>query len=127
MPEHHGKIQDSELEILQVFWSAGTPLPLSELCRRLNLTRGWADSTVKTLLRRMQDKGQVRLVRRGVYEPLVTADEYSRSSAQGLVKRLFGGSAKNLVAALVSDGQLSEADLAELSAMFNAPEQTENE
>ena len=32
--------------------------------------------------------------------------------------RLYGGSAKRLVAALVSDGSLSEEDVAELSAMF---------
>ena len=31
---------------------------------------------------------------------------------------IYGGSAKRLVAALVSDGSLSEADIAELSAMF---------
>ena len=33
-------------------------------------------------------------------------------------KTLYGGSAKRLVAALVSDGSLSEEDVAELSAMF---------
>lgn len=123
MRERTEKVQDSELEILRVFWSAGTPLPLAELCRRLNSACGWADSTVKTLLRRMQDKGLVRLVRRGVYEPLLSEADYSRASAQTLVQRLFDGSAKNLVAALVRTGQLSEDDLAELSAMFNAPEE----
>lgn len=123
MRERNDKVQDSELEILQIFWAAGTPLPLAELCRRLNSSCGWADSTVKTLLRRMQDKGLVRLVRRGVYEALLTESEYRHSSAQALVQRLFNGSAKNLVAALVSTGQLNEDDLAELSAMFNAPEE----
>ena len=121
MFEHSSKVQDSELEILQVFWAAGQPLMLAELCARLNASRGWADSTVKTLLRRMQEKGLVRLVRRGVYEPLLTEAEHSRHSARSLVSQLFGGNAKNLVAALVHDGQLSEADLAELSAMLAAP------
>lgn len=120
MFEHSSKVQDSELEILQVFWAAGQPLMLAELCTRLNASRGWADSTVKTLLRRMQEKGLVRLVRRGVYEPLLTEAEHSRHSARSLVSQLFGGNAKNLVAALVHDGQLSEADLAELSAMLAA-------
>lgn len=122
MFEHSSKVQDSELEILQVFWAAGQPLMLAELCARLNASRGWADSTVKTLLRRMQEKGLVRLVRRGVYEPLLTEAEHSRHTARNLVHRLFGGDAKNLVAALVHDGQLSEADLAELSAMLAAPQ-----
>lgn len=121
MFERNTKVQDSELEILQVMWAAGEPLMLSELCTRLNASRGWADSTVKTLLRRMQEKGLVRLVRRGVYEPLLSEADHTRSSTRSLVSQLFGGKAKNLVAALVQDGQLSEADLAELSAMLNAP------
>lgn len=121
MFERNTKVQDSELEILQVMWAAGEPLMLSELCTRLNASRGWADSTVKTLLRRMQEKGLVRLVRRGVYEPLLSEADHTRSSTHSLVSQLFGGKAKNLVAALVQDGQLSEADLAELSAMLNAP------
>ena len=123
MRERTEKVQDSELEILRVFWSAGTPLPLAELCRRLNSACGWADSTVKTLLRRMQDKGLVRLVRRGVYDRRPAAADARRASAQTLAQRGFDCSAKNRVAALVRTGQLSEDDLAELSAMFNAPEE----
>lgn len=117
------KLQDSELEILQVFWAAGEPLALSELCRRLYTARGWADSTTKTLLRRMQEKGLIQLVRRGVYSALVTEEECSRRSAHSLVQQMFGGNAKRLVAALVDEGQLTEADFAELSALFNAPDE----
>ena len=120
MNEKNARVQDSALEILQVFWEAGTPLLLSELCARLNASRGWADSTVKTLLRRMQEKELVRLVRRGVYEPLLTEAEHSRTTARSLVSQLFGGSAKNLVAALVHDGQLSRQDLDELTALLHA-------
>ncbi len=122
MFDRTSRIQDSELDILRVFWAAGTPLPLVELCRSLNASRGWADSTTKTLLRRMQEKGLVELVRRGVYRPLVTEAECGRRSASTLVQQLFGGSARSLVAALVDEGQLTEQDLAELSAMFNAPD-----
>ena len=122
MLDKTAKLQDSELDILRVFWAAEQPLPLAELCRSLNESRGWADSTTKTLLRRMQEKDLVELVRRGVYRPLVTEAECGRRGASSLVRQLFGGSAKSLVAALVDEGQLTEQDLAELSAMFNAPD-----
>ena len=59
-------IQDAELAILQVLWEAEEPLPLSRILEILRARRGWADSTVKTLLRRLQQKGAVTLPRRGV-------------------------------------------------------------
>lgn len=58
------------------------------------------------------------LQRRGVYSALLSEGEYQGSSTRRFIERLYGGSAKRLVAALVSDGSLSEADIAELSAMF---------
>ena len=62
-------IQDAELAILQVLWEAAEPLPLSRILEILRARRGWADSTVKTLLRRLQQKGAVTLPRRGCTPP----------------------------------------------------------
>ena len=125
MNERSGKIQDSELEVMRVLWSAGEALPLIEIRRVLSLRCGWEDSTIKTLLRRLQAKGIVRLERRGVYSAVVTREEYSRWSTRTFVNKIFAGSAKKLVASLVSDGQLDEKDIAELTAMFNAGEKHE--
>lgn len=112
------KIQDSELAVMRVLWEAGTPLPLIEIRRSLAERCGWEDSTVKTLLRRLQAKGAVRLERRGVYAALVSKAEYSERSTQNFLDKLYAGSAKKLVASLVSEGKLSQDDIAELSAMF---------
>lgn len=112
------KIQDSELAVMRVLWEAGTPLPLIEIRRILAERCGWEDSTVKTLLRRLQAKGAVRLERRGVYAALVSETEYSEWSTQNFLDKLYAGSAKKLVASLVSEGKLSPDDIAELSAMF---------
>jgi BlaI family penicillinase repressor len=76
-------------------------------------------STVKTLLRRLQSKGVVNLEKRGVYSAVITEDAYSQWSARNFVDKVFSGSAKKLVASLVSGGQLDEKDIAELSALFN--------
>ena len=113
------KIQDAELEVMQVLWDSPQPVPLAELRRVLGQQRGWEDSTVKTLLRRLCGKGAVALERRGMYRAVLTRAEYSRWSARRLVGKLFAGSAKQLVASLLSDGQLSEADIAELSALLH--------
>ena len=84
------------------------------VCREI-----YADMTTPiSLLRRLQSKGAVALERRGVYTARVSEEEYQGQSTRRFIDRLYGGSAKRLVAALVSDGSLSEEDVAELSAMF---------
>lgn len=113
------KIQDAELEVMQVLWNSPQPVPLIEIRRALAEKCGWEDSTVKTLLRRLCEKGAVELERRGMYRAIITRADYSRWSARRLIGRVFEGSAKKLVASLLSDGQLTEADIAELSAMLH--------
>ena len=114
-----GKIQDSELEVMKVLWESGEPAALMDIRRTLSERRGWEDSTVKTLIRRLEAKGAVRLVSRGVYAPVVSEAEYNGWSTQTFLDKLYAGSAKKLVAALVSDGKLSAEDIAELSELFN--------
>lgn len=119
MKELAGKIQDSELEVMRVLWAAGEALPLIEIRRALSACCGWEDSTIKTLLRRLQAKGIVRLERRGIYSAVISEEEYNQWSTHAFVNKIFAGSAKKLVASLVSGGQLDEKDIKELSAMFN--------
>ena len=120
-----GKIQDAELEIMRVLWTADGPAALIDIRRELSARCGWEDSTIKTLLRRLCTKGIVKLERRGVYSAIVTEAEYNQWSTRNYVGKLFEGSAKKLVASLLSNGQLSAEDIAELSAMFNKEGQDE--
>ena len=118
------KIQDAELEVMKALWSLPQPAPLSELRRILSARCGWEASTVKALLRRLCEKEAVVLERRGMYRAAITQAQYGRWSARHLVDQVFNGSAKKLVASLLSDGQLSQAEIAELSALFHQEEST---
>lgn len=117
------KIQDAELEVMRVLWKSKQPVPLIDIRRELTSRCGWEDSTIKTLLRRLCDKGVAKLTQRGIYSAVVTETEYNQWSVRHYVGKVFEGSAKKLVASLLSDGQLSTEDIAELSAMFNKEEQ----
>lgn len=124
MTDHYDNsgIQDAELAVLQVLWEEGAPLPLSVLLERLHTSRGWADSTVKTLLRRLQQKGAVTLPRRGVYQAAIDRDCYRGAANGSFLQKLYHGSAKTLVASLVDEGRLTADDIAELTAMFRKEE-----
>jgi len=121
------KISDSELEVMRVLWSADRALPVVEIRRAICEKTGWEGSTAKTLLYRLQSKGVVAQEKRGVYyyRPLITEAEYNESTTQRLIDRLYKGSAKNLVASLVSARKLSAKDLAELEAVLHRGEKNE--
>ncbi len=114
------KISDSELEVMRVLWEAGDALSITELRRILGERRGWEATTVKTLVHRLVTKGVLAQEKRKVfyYRPLVTEREYSDWAVNGLVHRLFRGSAKALVATLVRSDGLSDEDIAELRELF---------
>jgi Predicted transcriptional regulator len=119
MSDLTGRIQNSELEVMKVLWKSGGTLPLADIRLILSERCAWEDTTIKTLVRRLLAKGIIRLEQRGVYSAVVTEREYNQWSARAFINRVFAGSAKKLVASLVSDGQLSPEDIAALSAMFN--------
>ena len=115
-----GKISDSELEVMKLLWQAGDALPVTEIRETLQRTRGWEATTVKTLVSRLVSKGALRQERRNVfyYSPLITEREYNAWATDSLIRRLYNGSARDLVAALVRSEGLTQQDITELRDLF---------
>ncbi len=112
MKKPFDKISDAELKVLRVLWEAPDALPVTEIRRALS---GWESSTVKTLIQRLYAKGALRQEKREVfyYAPLFTEEEFGQYATRDLIDKLYNGSAKSLVAALVDSG-LSDDDITEL-------------
>ena len=119
-----GKISDSELEVMKVLWQAEGPIPVTEIRETLQKSRGWEATTVKTLVARLVSKGVVRQEKRNdyYYSPIITEDEYSAWATEDLITRIYNGSARNLIAALVNSDGLTQEDLDELRQMFKVEE-----
>ena len=115
------KIADSELEVMKLLWQAEDALPVTEIREALQRSRGWEATTVKTLVSRLVSKGVIAQEKRNVfyYSPRITEQEYNTWATQGLIRRLYHGSAKDLVAALVHSEGLSRQDLEELQKLFH--------
>ena len=115
------KISDSELEVMKLLWQAEDALPVTEIREALQRSRGWEATTVKTLVSRLVSKGVIAQEKRNVfyYSPRITEQEYNTWATQGLIRRLYHGSAKDLVAALVHSEGLSRRDLEELQKLFH--------
>ena len=114
------KISDSELEVMKLLWQAEDALPVTEIREALQRSRGWEATTVKTLVSRLVSKGVLLQEKRKVfyYSPAISQEEYNAWATGELIRRLYRGSAKDLVAALVHSEGLSRDDLDELRQMF---------
>ena len=105
-----------ELEIMKVLWELG-PSPVQAVQARLGASKPLAYTTVQTMLNVLWRKGKVKrtLVDRAFeYRPAVTRQNAVRSAVKDLVDRLFGGSAEDLVVALMDTQQLTPAALRRL-------------
>ncbi|MBQ6048579.1 MAG: BlaI/MecI/CopY family transcriptional regulator [Oscillospiraceae bacterium] len=116
------RISDSEIEVMKVLWAAEEALPLSVIRQSLQAKKGWEAATIKTLISRLVSKGAVIQIKRNVfyYSPAISEKEYNRWATKDLIARLYNGSARDLVAALVHSEGLTRDDIEELRAMFNS-------
>lgn len=115
---------DVELEILNVLWEADGPAELGAIRAALEARRGRAvaATTVATMLKVMGAKGLVD--RADGARGYVWSARLGRSAARsGMLGRLmslaFDGSAHRLVAHLVEEGTLSDADRRAIRALLD--------
>jgi BlaI family transcriptional regulator, penicillinase repressor len=109
-----------ELEIMQVLWDLGSG-SVREVQELLPEKRRPAYTTVQTIVRRLEEKGAVRRVKKignaFIFEALVSR----RSAHHRLITELlelFGGSARPLMAHLAETGKLNLEDVRELESLL---------
>ena len=113
----HAALTRRERQIIDILYRRGRATA-SEI--RDELPGHPSDSTVRTQLRVLEDKGHVRHEEEGlrfVYVPAVPRHAARRSALRHLVDTFFDGSAEKVVAALLgADGaRLSEEELARIT------------
>ncbi|MNI44504.1 Penicillinase repressor [compost metagenome] len=110
------KISDAELEVLKILWANHPPLSERQIIDALNDENNWHRATIQTLLRRLCDKGVVEKVKKEIfyYSARISEDEYARERTSDLLNKVYGGSAKNLVSAMLGSNILSEKDIEDL-------------
>ena len=118
------KITDSELEVMKLLWQSDKALTITELREKLQKSKSWEPATIKTLVSRLVSKGVIRQEKRNVYyySPLISETEYNAWATSDLIKKLYNGSARKLVSALVHSDDLTKEDIDELQKMFRVEE-----
>ena len=113
------KTQISGLEsaVMDVVWAKG--LATAEAVRiELEKTQQLKDSTVRTILRRLEAKGFVEHDVEGrtyVYRPRVQSQHVATDAVRGIIDRFCGGSVENLLVGMVDGKMLSPDKLKQLA------------
>ena len=109
-------LTEAEWKIIRVLWEK-SPLTMMEVTRALEAETGWTKHTVSTLLKRMQQKGTVRVGEEGglkTYSPGVKKAKVAGEQTKTLLSRLFSGRASLLVSSLVEQGNITEEEIEEM-------------
>ncbi|WDV47474.1 BlaI/MecI/CopY family transcriptional regulator [Clostridiaceae bacterium M8S5] len=133
----NNKISDAEAEVMQVLWKSKKAITAIEIFEELNKTKSWKNSTVRTLVRRLTEKGFLKKERQiGVkqngkelfyYSPLISHERYRLEKTRDFVKTTFNGNVKKLVASLFDNNLLTDEDVGELNSFWNKERDKLNE
>ena len=112
-------LTDAELELMNELWALGSA-SVKDVLARLPADRAMAYTSGATILRILEDKGFVESQKNGkslTYTPRLAKDQYQTRSLQNLSRTLFDDTPATLVARLVDDAGLTDADLEEIRAL----------
>jgi BlaI family transcriptional regulator, penicillinase repressor len=117
MALHKPTISDLENAVMAVVWRLGRA---TADAIRIELTPGrrLRDSTVRTVLRRLEEKGYVRHENEGrtyLYLPVDASQNVAADAVRSLIDRLCNGSVEQLLSGMVEREVVSPAKLQELA------------
>ena len=120
MSQKH-QLGDLQLAIMRVLWSRGEA-SARDVHTALLAERGLAVSTIKTMLRKMEDRGVVihRLHgRQFIYRALIAEADVRDGMVGDLVQRIFRGDSAALVNHLIEAGEIDADELDDLKARLS--------
>ncbi|HKV72317.1 MAG TPA: BlaI/MecI/CopY family transcriptional regulator [Gemmatimonadales bacterium] len=123
MPDRH-QLTELQLAILRVLWDKGEAT-VQDIWETLHPERGLAQTTVATMLSRLERRGVVTRraqARQYHYKAAVSEPEVQHSMVGELTERLFDGDVTALVQHLISGKDVSPGDLAKIREMIERAE-----
>ena len=130
MTERH-QLTDLQLAILRVIWDKGEAT-VQDIWEALHAERGLAQTTVATMLSRLERRGVVARrappqSRQFHYRAAVTETEVQHSMVGELTERLFDGDVTALVQHLLTGEDVSPGDIAKIRDMIERVEKNTEE
>ena len=109
-------LSDGEWKLMNLLWEE-SPLTIGRMVKALADDTAWSKSTVNIMLRRLAEKGAVRIeesVPAKLFYPILQRDDAVEQEARNTLARISTGSLGLLVSTMARDCRLSDAEIEEL-------------
>jgi len=119
-------LNDSEWSIMQVVWEK-QPITAPEVQECLVTERGWAYTTVKTMMDRMVKKDLLsteKIRNLYLYSTTVTQEHAQKGELKKTLKRAFDGALTPMMQFLFESGEISDNEIKQLEAMIKEKRKT---
>lgn len=118
--DHSLAITDAEWEIMRVVWAHGETTS-KEVTQVLNGKTEWKNTTVKTLLSRLVDKGMIAtkpLGNKFIYYPLVEERQSIQTVSQEILGKVCSKKIGTVIEEMITDSLLSFDDIDRIELML---------
>lgn len=119
-------ISDSEWEVMRIVWTLDTAYS-ADIISQLQAKKDWSESTIKTLIRRLVQKGFLKTDqdgRRLIYSPSVSQAEMMYQETKELLNRMCDMHKGEVLIKLLKDSPVSKDDLIKLDKEIKLKEKT---
>ena len=107
------QISEAEYEVMKVVWKE-SPVNTNVVTEILTKTTNWSPKTIKTLLKRLVNKGALTYEKQGrvfVYMPLIQESAYVRQKSRSFLKRYFDGDMSRMLSACLDEETLTKNEI----------------
>lgn len=119
-------ISDSEWEVMRIVWTLGET-NTKQILNELQAKKDWTDSTIKTLIRRLVQKGWLNAKQDGrqyIYTATVNQTEMMYNEAKTLLNRMCDMHKGEVILKLLEDSPVSKGDLMKMKKEISQKEKT---
>ena len=117
------KISDSELEVIKILWNRGDCTSF-DIIDELKKTNNWNDSTIRTLMARLQSKGAIKIINKSgrvyTYNAVIKENEYTLKESKNFLEKFYKGSINNMLLSFAKQKELSKENLERLINMIES-------
>lgn len=109
-------ISDAEWEVMKVIWDK-SPIKSADIIKVLSRNTDWKPKTVRTLIRRLVDKGVIGYTAEGktyTYYPKVPEEKCVAQETDNFLTKIYDGSLSHFMLNFVENKKLSPEEVAKL-------------
>lgn len=116
------RISEAEWVVMKAFWSRQAPTSANEIVEALTDSTNWSPRTIKTLIRRLVNKGALGYQENGriyYYYPLVNEEECIKAESKSFLRRVYGGALQPMLVNFLREEKLSRGEIEELKRILD--------